>query len=114
MINIRDYREKYVEYIQNLELPNNFKKDITAILKDSNLIARKKKWDNLLPIIKDLPEFKKIANPYFLGYGNPNPKEGKILFVGKELGFDVYERPDLFYYESINNLVQWEKSEINS
>lgn len=109
MINIQEYRKKYADFIQSLEVFDKLKGDILRILTEPNLAKRKDNWDNLVLKIKDLPNFKKIANPYFLGYGNPNKNESKILFVGKELGFDVHERPDLFYQESINNLIQWEK-----
>jgi len=32
------------------------------------------------------PEEKAEGNPYYIGFGNPN---AKILFIGKEKGFDI-------------------------
>lgn len=43
------------------------------------------------------------ANPYYIGFGNPN---AKILFIGKEKGFDQSNKYQL-KTESIDNVQQW-------
>lgn len=43
------------------------------------------------------------ANPYYIGFGNPN---ANILFIGKEKGFDQFNTAQL-RSESIDNVRQW-------
>ncbi|MBT0812978.1 hypothetical protein KIH41_16950 [Litoribacter ruber] len=49
---------------------------------------------------------KDIANPYYIGKGNPN---ADILLIGKELAIDPVKNPIAFRNESINNPNQWGK-----
>lgn len=44
------------------------------------------------------------ANPYFIGFGNPN---AKILVIGKELAIDPINNPKAFKDESVENPIQW-------
>lgn len=105
-VDIALYQEKYREYIQGLNLPDDFKKQVIELLENKNLEKRKEIWDGINITLRELPNIHKIANPYFLGYGNP---DSDILFIGKELGFDIGNHPHLLLHESVNNLLHWKK-----
>lgn len=107
-IDIEKYHNAYLDYIKTLELPTTFKNQFANLLSSKDLGERKRIWNDLKINITDIPNVHKIANPFYLGYGTPSPKS-KILFVGKELGFNILANPALLLHESINNLLQWEK-----
>ncbi|PZX09795.1 hypothetical protein LX69_03518 [Breznakibacter xylanolyticus] len=48
-------------------------------------------------------DFKQFANPFYIGFGNPN---SEILVIGKEKAFSS-ENFELLIKESINNYKQW-------
>lgn len=51
---------------------------------------------------KDKNNFE-LPNPYYIGFGNPN---SEILILGKEKGFDLSNKEQL-YLENINNPNEW-------
>ena len=57
------------------------------------------------------PEEKAEGNPYYIGFGNPN---AKILFVGKEKGFDKEKNFGQFEFESLLNPKEWKSYIDNS
>lgn len=61
-------------------------------------------WKELSIKIKDFDRLSKLANPYYIGFGNP---DSKILIIGKEKAFN--NNPELLFLESINNLSQWNR-----
>lgn len=61
-------------------------------------------WKKLSIKIKDFDGLSKLANPYYIGFGNPN---SKILIIGKEKAFN--DNLELLFLESINNLSQWNR-----
>jgi len=101
---------KYKKCIEQVEFNTekiNLKTDFLDLLDLDDLADRNNKWNIIKSKYKPI-ELKKLANPYFIGYGNPNPKtDPKVLFLGKELGFEVNSRPDLLLHESINSILQW-------
>lgn len=56
-------------------------------------------------------EQKAEGNPYYIGFGNPN---AKILFVGKEKGFDKEKNLRQFEFESLLNPTEWKSYIDNS
>ncbi|HET8753802.1 MAG TPA: hypothetical protein VFM59_05515, partial [Salinimicrobium sp.] len=61
-------------------------------------------WNEMKVLITSFKELVHLANPYYLGYGNP---DSNILFLGKEKAFNIYQNPELFIHESVNNTLQW-------
>ncbi len=57
------------------------------------------------------PEEKSEGNPYYIGFGNPN---AKILFIGKEKGFDIEKNLRQFEFESLLNPKEWKNYVNNS
>ena len=103
---LNQLQNKYIDYIKNLNfLDNTLKEKIIKILSTKNQNERSKLWNNLLVKLENLKEIHSFSNPYYIGFGNPN---SDILFLGKEKGFDIENRPDLFFLESIDNIKQWE------
>lgn len=98
-----DYDKKYLEFINLLELENGVK--VQKALKNSDLLERENIIrQEVFSQITDL-DWKKLANPYYIGFGNPN---SKILIIGKEKAFD-FNNKDLLIKESINNYIQWKE-----
>ena len=56
-------------------------------------------------------EEKAEGNPYYIGFGNPN---AKILFIGKEKGFDKEKNLRQFEFESLLNPKEWKSYIDNS
>lgn len=56
-------------------------------------------------------EEKAEGNPYYIGFGNPN---AKILFIGKEKGFDIEKNLRQFEFESLLNPKEWKNYIDNS
>ncbi|MGM0579759.1 MAG: hypothetical protein ACQETL_03710 [Bacteroidota bacterium] len=63
-------------------------------------------WENIKVSLKEIGEFNKVANPYYIGFGNP---DADLLIVGQEKAFNAFNNPELMLYESINNSFQWSK-----
>jgi len=101
---ITEAKAKYSEYLKELseEFPNL--KNLISKIKNPDLNLSE--WKNTVIKIDDIGILKRLANPYFIGYGNPN---SEILIMGKEKAFDVSSNPDLLFLESIKNISQWEK-----
>jgi len=102
----KDFEELYINYIKNSEviLDDELKKSFISLLREKNIENRLEIWKNFKVNIESLSQLPKLANPFFIGYGNP---KSDILFVGKEKAFDIYRNPELFFHESINNTLQW-------
>lgn len=98
-----DYDKKYLEFISFLDIENGVQ--VQKAFNNSDILARENKIkEKVIDHISPL-EWKKLANPYYVGFGNPN---AKILIIGKEKAFD-FENKDLLIKESINNYIQWKK-----
>lgn len=98
-----DYDKKYLEFINLLDLENTVK--VQSAFNKSDILERENRIrqeviDNISPL-----EWKKLANPYYVGFGNPN---SKILIIGKEKAFN-FDNKDLLIKESINNYIQWKE-----
>ncbi|WMN12808.1 hypothetical protein QYS49_34695 [Marivirga salinae] len=63
-------------------------------------------WENIKVKLKEIKDFNKVANPYYIGFGNP---EADLLIMGQEKAFNAFAHPKLMLYESINNSFQWSK-----
>ena len=98
-----DLDQKYLNHINFIEsdkeekLKNAFQKD--------DLLEREKLIRDKVLSSSDLIFNKKLANPFYIGFGNPN---SKILFIGKEKAFSS-DNLDLLIKESINNYAQWKQ-----
>ena len=103
---LNQLQNKYIDHINNLTfLDNTLREKIIKILSTKNQNYRSELWNNLLVKLENFKEIHSFSNPYYIGFGNPN---SGILFLGKEKGFDIENRPDLFFLESIDNIKQWE------
>ncbi len=103
---LNQLQNKYIDHINNLTfLDNTLREKIIKILSTKNQNDRSELWNNLLVKLENFKEIHSFSNPYYIGFGNPN---SGILFLGKEKGFDIENRPDLFFLESIDNIKQWE------
>lgn len=101
-----DYQNRYIDFLKNdIKLDQEIKDQIIELLEESNLERREKLWSSFKITFNQIKQLPKLANPYYLGYGNP---DSEILFIGKEKAFDIFKSPNLFLHESINNLRQWE------
>lgn len=109
IINIK-YEEKYIDYLNTLGNDDLSKKLIT-ILKEKNLSKRLEMWKNFTIKLNEIKDVKYLSNPFYIGYGNPN---AEILFLGKEKAIDVAGSPEIFFHESINNILQWEQLSIGN
>lgn len=98
-----NYDKKYLDFISLLKLESGvtIKEafDNHSILERENIIRHR-----VINSI-DSTDWKKLANPYYIGFGNPN---SNILIIGKEKAFD-FTKKDLIIKESINNYIQWKK-----
>lgn len=95
----------YIEYIKKTIPDTDLNKSFIEILKERDLDKRWKLWNNLNVNINSIIQLPKLANPFFIGFGNP---DSDILFIGREKAFNTYKNPELFFHESINNTLQWE------
>jgi len=101
-----DWENKYYNYIDNLEFEDkSLKIDFLDLLKKKDSKTRERLWMKLKVRITAIREVWKLSNPYFIGFGNP---DSKILFLGKEKGFDISIHPELLLKESINNIIHWD------
>ena len=109
-LDLNKIREDYSTYITNLEIPQTLKSEFIKLLAEPNLKKREELWDAILQKKFPNKELSKLANTFFIGYGNP---KSKTLILGKEKGFDIDEQHKLFLKESINNIIHWEKIKEN-
>lgn len=118
-----DFEELYKSYITELGskekgsvsfTDTDLKNDFLKLLEINNPLERLKKWKEMKVLITSFKEVVHLANPYYLGYGNPENPESKILFVGKEKAFNIYDDPELFIHESVNNTLQWNQVSQNN
>lgn len=97
---------KYISYIDSLPFQNSaLKEKFIDLLKTKDAQQRLNKWQNFSILPKDIKELSKFSNPYYVGFGNP---DSDILFLGKEKAFNITDNPDLFLFESIDNILHWE------
>ena len=102
------YEEKYIDYLN--ELKNKpLSERLVAILREKELPKRFEIWKDFTVKLNEIKDVKFLSNPFYIGYGNPN---AEILFLGKEKAIDVAGSPEIFFYESINNILQWEQLSI--
>lgn len=88
------YISKFKAPYQNLIIEAFENEDLTQ----RELILKEKLFSTLETV-----DFKQFANPYFIGFGNPN---SDILVIGKEKAFPA-DNFNLLVKESINNYRQW-------
>lgn len=102
---IKEYEEnnKYIQYFKKKGGYRFFPKNFFTIKTEQE---RLEAWENIKVSLKDIGEFNKVANPYYIGFGNP---EADLLIVGQEKAFNAFNNPELILYESINNSFQWSK-----
>lgn len=105
---IDELQDKYLKHLEKAIIPDTkLKSKFIELVKEGNYSEKCKIWNEGIKLkIEDLSYLKLLANPFYLGFGNP---EAEILIIGKEKAFDIYEKPNLFFHESINNLYYWEK-----
>lgn len=100
-----DLEGKYRKYIETVELSDEeLKTEFLELLEIQDPVERTEKWKKMKVFISSFKELVHLANPYYIGYGNPS---SKILFVGKEKAFNLYHHPELFIQESVNNTLHW-------
>jgi|3_EtaG_2_1085321.scaffolds.fasta_scaffold25819_2 hypothetical protein len=93
----------YIQYLINKEVLDFFPADFFVLNTEQE---RLEAWKNIKVSLKDIGEFNKVSNPYYIGFGNP---EADLLIVGQEKAFNAFNNPELMLYESINNSFQWSK-----
>lgn len=93
------YCEKYQEYLFS-KYPADL--ELIRLVKEVNPEA----WNDYFKYrqLIDPALIRNIANPFFIGYGNP---DSEILIIGKELGFDPQSEYQQFYRESMINITLW-------
>lgn len=96
-------QSNYKGYLENLSLNHYLPKKFFSVNTEQERLAL---WQNIEIKLKDIKSFNKVANPYYIGFGNPN---ADLLIIGQEKAFNAFEEPDLMLYESINNQFQWGK-----
>lgn len=102
-----DWDKEYLNYIKNLDkrsLDTELKADFLRILENPRPSERELEWNKLKINVRAVSHLPNLANPYFIGFGNP---KADILILGKEKGFDVFNGTDLLIKESINNTLHW-------
>lgn len=98
--------DKYIEYIQNNpKINDELRKHFIDFLKCQDLKKRERLWADFKINISKIKQVPELANPFYIGFGNPNED---ILFIGKEKGFSITSYPEHFLEESINNILQWQ------
>ncbi len=94
---------KYIQYLKKEGGYRFFPQNFFSLKTEQE---RLEAWGNIEVKLKDIKDFNKIANPYYIGFGNP---EADLLIVGQEKAFNAFNNPELMLYESINNSFQWSK-----
>jgi len=99
--------EKYINYIlSNKKIKDEqLKKDFIELLKCKDLDKRAYLWKEFKINVNSIKQVPQLANPFYVGYGNP---KADTLFIGKEKGFSITSYPEQFLEESINNILQWQ------
>jgi hypothetical protein len=106
------YEEFYKEYILQ-ELKMNDTKHSEAMksfILNDKYVDRLNLWNDLKKSL-NYKELSILANPYYIGFGNP---KADVLFVGKELGFNPSDDINLMFHESIQNTFQWSNLDLES
>ncbi|QNK78075.1 hypothetical protein H7F37_03045 [Winogradskyella sp. PAMC22761] len=98
-------QDNYIKYINELDLKKKTKLLVNKLVNEENDSERVNIWNEILEIEKS-DKLEKLANPYFIGFGNA---KSDILFFGQEKAFDVESSSELLLHESINNNYQWTK-----
>jgi len=98
---IQNADSKYKNYLNSLiEYP-----EIISIYETEDPIDRENSWVKFAKK-QDEQFFEKVANPFYIGFGNP---QSVILIIGKESGYDYnLNEYKQFYNESVNNIKNWE------
>lgn len=80
---IRRLEEKYREHITQHRgiTDEDLRVSFLKILELRNPLHRVEEWKNLKVKVSSFRQLVYLANPFFIGYGNP---ESGILFLGKE------------------------------
>jgi len=104
------YEEKYIDYLNKLG-NKSLSKTLITILQEKELSKRLEMWKSFTIKLDEIKDVKYLSNPFYIGYGNPN---AEILFLGKEKAIDVAGSPEIFFNESINNILQWEQLSIGN
>lgn len=106
-----DWEQCYSRYIATVEFDNQQLKELfLALLNSRDVLERERLWSEMRDQVLGSNEAFKLANPFYLGVGNPN---SDILFVGREKAFNIGEHPELLVKESINNILQWKYIQAN-
>lgn len=103
---VKKYADAYLEFANEADVSENVKAKFKELLNEKDLSSRSKLWDSILDLEKNRNQLSKLANPFFIGFGK---HDAEILFIGKEKGFDPVKYPELLLFESINNIVHWQK-----
>lgn len=107
-----DWDAEYLSYIKDQPFEEtNQKGAIIQLASATDYSQRKAKWSQ---IDRNGSDNWKMANPYYVGFGNPN---ADILFVGKEMAFTPNTSGGarklhgfkLLFHESIMNYYHWRK-----
>lgn len=102
----KNWEERYMSYISdNVKINEELKSSFIELLKAKDLKERYSLWNAIKINLVNIKEIQQLANPYYIGFGNPN---SDILFIGKEKAFDIMNSPELLLHESVNNTLQWE------
>jgi len=94
-----NFDEAYISQIKEIVHVNSIREAFGM----EDLVLREKYLREKLFNSVDPSAAKKFANPYFIGFGNPN---SDILVIGKEKAFPA-DDSKLLIKESINNFCQW-------
>ncbi|HET8858936.1 hypothetical protein [Marivirga sp.] len=95
--------KSYVQYLKTKGVDRFFPENFFTLKTEQE---RLEAWENIEVKLKEIKDFNKVANPYYIGFGNP---EADLLIVGQEKAFNAFNNPELMLYESINNSFQWSK-----
>lgn len=93
----------YLKFIEKQSFSIDLIKALKEIVENWN---QENSWNKISDDLIQLENPAKIANPYFVGFGNP---ESDILFIGQEKAFDIESEngKKLLFLESIFNNQQW-------
>jgi hypothetical protein len=102
-----NFENRYIDYLRKKDFikDEQLKNSFISLLREKNIQKRLELWKNFKVSVSSISQLPKLANPYFMGFGNP---DADILFIGREKAFNTYNNPELFFHESINNTLQWE------
>ncbi|MCC5919214.1 MAG: hypothetical protein LAT68_00535 [Cyclobacteriaceae bacterium] len=95
--------DSYEEYLTDKNLLKFFPDGFFTIDTEQK---RLEAWENIKVKLKEIEKFNKVANPYYIGFGNP---DSDLLIIGQEKAFNAFANPELMLFESINNSFQWSK-----